>query len=84
MVLADREPGRGAARRLPKGVFEEYLEAQLCLSATAWRGAAALLRSTLEKVLLENGYNEKDLFKKIEAAKTDARSPTRGRSKRTT
>jgi hypothetical protein len=55
----------------PKGVIMEYAEAQLCLSSSAWRAAAAMLRSALEKTLLENGYNEPNLYKQIEAAAAD-------------
>jgi hypothetical protein len=41
------------------------------MSVEAWRGAAALLRSALEKALKANGYDEKDLYKKVEAAGAD-------------
>lgn len=34
----------------PNGVANEYREAELCASVTAWRGASALLRSALEKL----------------------------------
>jgi hypothetical protein len=40
----------------------------------AWRGAAALLRSTLEKTLIAKGYErdgESNLYRKIEAAGAD-------------
>ncbi len=57
---------------VPEGVINEYREAETCMSVEAWRGAAALLRSALEKTLKANGYNEKDLYKKIEAAGEDA------------
>lgn len=57
---------------VPKGVIEEYREAETCMSVEAWRGAAALLRSALEKTLKANGYDEKDLYKKIEAAGEDS------------
>lgn len=55
----------------PEGVHNEYREAEKCMSVEAWRGAAALLRSALEKTLTANGYDEKDLYKKIEAAGQD-------------
>jgi len=53
---------------IPNGVANEFREAESCMSVEAWRGAAALLRSTLEKVLHVNGFNESDLYKKIQAA----------------
>jgi hypothetical protein len=56
---------------VPEGVLKEYREAEICMSVEAWRGAAALLRSALEKTLSSNGYNEKDLYQRIEAAGTD-------------
>jgi Domain of unknown function (DUF4145) len=57
---------------VPEGIVKEFREAELCLSAGAWRGAAALFRSALEKLLKANGYTkEKDLYQRIEAAATD-------------
>jgi Domain of unknown function (DUF4145) len=57
---------------VPPGVLNEFREAEVCLSAGAWRGAAALFRSALEKVLKANGYTkERDLYQRIEAAATD-------------
>jgi len=52
----------------PKQIEKELREAESCMSVEAWRGAAALLRSALEKTLIENGYDEKNLYEKIEAA----------------
>lgn len=56
---------------VPDGIVNEYREAEICMSVEAWRGAAALLRSALEKTLKSNGYDEKDLYKKVEAAGVD-------------
>jgi hypothetical protein len=56
---------------VPEGVTKEYREAEICMSVEAWRGAAALLRSALEKTLKSNGYDESDLYKKVEAAGAD-------------
>jgi hypothetical protein len=57
---------------VPQGVLNEFREAEVCLSAGAWRGAAALFRSALEKVLKANGYTkERDLYQRIEAAASD-------------
>jgi hypothetical protein len=57
---------------VPDGVLNEFREAELCLSAGAWRGAAALFRSALEKLLKANGYTkEKDLYQRIEATAKD-------------
>ena len=62
-------------QKIPEGVPDpiekELREAELCMSVEAWRGAAALLRSTLEKTLIANGYSEKKLYQKIEAAGAD-------------
>ena len=46
----------------------------LGVGVEAWRGAAALLRSTLEKTLIAKGYErdgESNLYRKIEAAGAD-------------
>ena len=56
---------------IPPEILNEFREAELCMSVGAWRAAAALLRSTLEKGLKVNGYDEKNLYKKIEAAGDD-------------
>lgn len=53
---------------VPPGVLAEFREAEACMSVEGWRGASALLRSTLEKVLVANGFDDRDLFKKIESA----------------
>ena len=41
----------------PEQIEKELREAESCMSVEAWRGAAALLRSALEKILVENGYD---------------------------
>ncbi len=59
---------------VPEGVVKELRESELCASVGAWRAAAGLLRSTLEKALKASGYDtdkETDLYKRIEAAATD-------------
>jgi hypothetical protein len=55
----------------PKALIRETLEAELCISVAAWRAAAALFRSALEKTLKANGYNENNLKQKIDAAAAD-------------
>lgn len=55
----------------PEQIEKEVREAESCMSVEAWRGAAALLRSALEKTLIENGYDERNLYQKIEAAGAD-------------
>ncbi len=55
----------------PQDISKELREAELCISVEAWRGAAALLRSALEKTLLANGYCDRNLYQKIESAGTD-------------
>lgn len=57
---------------LPPGIAAEFREAELCAAFGAWRGASALLRSTLEKVLKANGYKNGSLQAKIDDAATDA------------
>jgi len=66
-----------AIERLPlptgisDGVVREFREAELCASIGANRGALALLRSCLEKVLKENGYTQGTLKDKINEAAQD-------------
>lgn len=56
---------------VPEGVVKEYREAELCASVEAYRAASALVRSTLEKALKDNGYLEGSLQKKIDEAAKD-------------
>lgn len=43
---------------VPKGIGEEFREAERCSGIQAWRAGAAMLRSTLEKTLRDHGYTE--------------------------
>lgn len=56
---------------VPNSISNEFREAELCISVEAWRGASALLRSTLEKTLGENGYLDGSLHDKIDNAAED-------------
>jgi len=56
---------------IPSEIVAELNEAGLCAAVKAWRAGSALVRSALEKVFISNGYSERDLFNKIEAAKKD-------------
>ena len=56
---------------VPEGIVKEYREAELCASAEAYRAASALIRSTLEKTLKENGYLKGSLQQKIDDAAED-------------
>lgn len=56
---------------VPEGIANEFREAELCASVAGWRAASALLRSTLEKTLKENGYTTGNLQKKIDDAAGD-------------
>ncbi|MEH7549238.1 DUF4145 domain-containing protein [Neobacillus vireti] len=65
---------------IPTGIKAEYREAEKCISFGAWRAASALLRSTLEKTLVENGYTDtvltavgkrKNLYERIQLAGVD-------------
>jgi len=55
----------------PNEILAELNEAELCASVQAWRAGSAMLRSVLEKVLTQNGYAEKRLIDKIDAANID-------------
>jgi len=55
----------------PNEILAELNEAELCASVQAWRAGSAMLRSVLEKVLIQNGYAEKKLVDKIDAANKD-------------
>lgn len=57
--------------KVPKDIEDEYREAELCISFSAWRAASAMLRSTLEKTLKTNGYTNGTLEKKIDETAND-------------
>ena len=61
----------GIPNSVPAGMRAEFREAELCAASGAWRGASALLRSTLEKVLKANGYVKGSLESKIDEAAAD-------------
>jgi len=44
--------------KVPDDIEAEFREAELCSAAAANRGASALFRSTLEKTLKTNGYED--------------------------
>ncbi|HRH93573.1 MAG TPA: DUF4145 domain-containing protein [Candidatus Peribacteria bacterium] len=56
---------------VPSGIMKEFREAELSASVGAWRGASALLRSTLEKALKASSYTTGTLNDKINAAAAD-------------
>lgn len=56
---------------VPAGVLAEFREAEKCAGAGAWRAASAMLRSGLEKMLIENGYTKGNLKNKIDEAAQD-------------
>ena len=56
---------------VPKGIVNEYREAELCASANALRAASAMLRSALEKTLIANGYTKGNLKSRINEASVD-------------
>jgi hypothetical protein len=66
---------------VPDDVQSEFREAELCASVGAWRAGSSMLRSTLEKTLLANGYDKGKLQEKIDRAATDG-AITAARSKR--
>ena len=57
----------------PKELQSEFKEAEKCISFGAYRAASALFRSTLEKVLKNNGYDDRkdNLQKRIDKACLD-------------
>jgi len=74
-VIAELIPYSAEVAKLPSDtpadIKAEYDEALKCFSAGAFRAASAMARSVLEKILKANGYNERDLYNKIEAAAKD-------------
>lgn len=64
-------PSVDVADGVPTNVLAELQEAGVCASVGAFRAGSALLRSALEKALIENGYRNGKLFHKIETAATD-------------
>jgi Domain of unknown function (DUF4145) len=56
---------------LPKDLATEFREAELTASVHAWRGASALMRSTLEKALKHSGYTKGNLKILIDEAAAD-------------
>jgi hypothetical protein len=74
-VLADFYPPSIAHGKLPEavpdGIKHEFREAERCAAFGAYRAASALLRSTLEKTLSDNGYHSGSLAKRIDEASGD-------------
>ena len=58
----------------PRGIANEFREAEKCFDNNCCRAAAGLFRSVLDKTMRANGYKttqEKNLYQKIEAAAED-------------
>lgn len=75
-MMLDFYPREGyPAADLPAGtpddVAKEFREAERCAAAGAWRAGSALMRSALEKTLIANGYSQRNLEPKIDAAAED-------------
>jgi len=64
-------PHERIPEKVPDYIQKELREAELCMSVEAWRASAAMLRSTLEKTLIDNGYDDRNLYQKIESAGSD-------------
>ena len=64
-------PHERIPENVPVHIQKELREAELCMSVEAWRASAAMLRSTLEKILIANGYDDRKLYQKIESAGSD-------------
>lgn len=58
-------------KSVPAGIAQEFREAELCASISAWRGASALIRSVLDKALADSGYAEGKLYTRIEQLAAD-------------
>lgn len=56
---------------IPLGIVSEFREAELCASFGGLRASSALFRSTLEKVLKQNGYIKGTLASRIDEAADD-------------
>ena len=56
---------------VPREIAAEFYEAEACASLGTRRAASALLRSTLEKTLKANGYQDRTLMSNIDAAADD-------------
>ena len=66
------KPGRQLLTPLndnvPEDVRERYVEAELCLYAAAYRGAAVMGRSAVEQALRNRGLNQRRLEDQIDEA----------------
>lgn len=61
-------------KNVPSGIIAEFREGEKCLDVGAFRAAAGMFRSVLDKTLRANGYKEKkgtNLEQQIEAAGSD-------------
>jgi hypothetical protein len=58
---------------VPKGIQNEFLEAEICVEHECYRAGAALFRSVLDKTLRDNGYKTKreNLREQIDEAAAD-------------
>jgi hypothetical protein len=58
---------------VPKGIQNEFREAEMCVEHECYRGGAALFRSVLDKTLRDNGYKTKreNLRDQIDEASAD-------------
>lgn len=69
---------------VPKGIREEFREAERCLQNSCWRAAAGLFRSVLAKTLRANGYKTSPgskLHRQIDEAASDG-TITKARAQR--
>lgn len=58
----------------PRGIVNEFREAEECFGNNCYRAAAGLFRSVLDKTMRANGYKtnqRKNLYQQIEAAAED-------------
>ena len=55
----------------PDDIKREFRSAENCSGIEEYRPGATMLRSTIEKVLIKHGYNENDLFQKLDQLAED-------------
>ena len=66
---------------IPDDIVKEFREAELDAAHLAYRSASAMLRSTLEKTLIKNGYDEVEIRDKLGQVVTDTQGNPRKSNK---
>lgn len=66
---------------VPADIVKEFREAELDAAHSAYRSASAMLRSTLEKTLIKNGYDEVEIRDKLGQVVVDGQGNPRKSNK---